>query len=251
MFFRNPAVAVLILKAPGTNCDGETKAAFDAAGARADIIYIAELFRDKKLLRQYQILVLPGGFSYGDDISSGKILANELIVNLQTELDEFLNARKLIIGICNGFQALCKMGLLPGLPRWRQTATITDNDSQRFECRWVKLNTSPSRCLSTAEPEKTQMELPVAHGEGKFFCSAEALPVIFKERLVVFQYDGPPGKYPENPNGSLANIAGICDMTGQILGLMPHPERNSFPWQGNGQCLKFFQSAVDYCQRRL
>jgi phosphoribosylformylglycinamidine synthase I len=216
-------VRTLILRAPGTNCDFETKVALEKAGAEVDSALVTELFKREKRLADYQIMVVPGGFTYGDDISAGKILANELRLRLGEDIRRFVDDGRLILGICNGFQVLVKAGVLPG-PAGAQPLTLTSNDSGRFECRWVYLQVNEqSPCVFTRGIKS--LYIPVAHGEGKVVTEPGAL-----ERLqIVLQYADEMGNtqagYPHNPNGSVQGIAGICDDTGRILALMPHPER--------------------------
>jgi phosphoribosylformylglycinamidine synthase I len=215
----------LILRAPGTNCDLETAFAFEQAGSMVDSAHVNELVRGDKLIVDYQILVIPGGFTYGDDISGGKILANELRLKLGEDIQRFFDRGGLILGICNGFQVLVKAGILPPLKNGeRQQLTLAGNDSNRFECRWVYLQVNPrSPCVFTRGIET--LYLPVAHGEGKVMAEAETLSKL----NVVVRYADESGNvkvgYPRNPNGSADNIAGICDTSGRIFALMPHPER--------------------------
>jgi len=218
-------VNTLILRAPGTNCDVEAAFAFEQAGAQVDLTHVDELIHRQKSLSNYQIMVIPGGFTYGDDISAGKILANELRLKLGGEIQKFVDDGRLILGICNGFQVLVKAGMLPkSKGETSRSLTLASNDSGRFECRWVYLcanKTSP--CIFTRGIDL--MYLPVAHGGGKVVIETEALG----ELNVALQYADATGDiragYPHNPNGSVNNIAGICDATGRIFGLMPHPER--------------------------
>jgi len=217
---------VLILRVGGTNCDMETEWAFHLAGASPERVHINRIKEGSKKLKDYQVLVIPGGFSYGDDISAGKVLANEIRHNLKEEIEIFIEEKKPVIGICNGFQVLAKSGILP----WngRQVVSLGWNDSARFEDRWVYL-----RIEETASPFFKGMppiiKLPVAHAEGKFIVSdEEVLQRIEKGKQVVFRYCGPDGSlsgYPYNPNGSVKNIAGISSLDGLIVGMMPHPER--------------------------
>ena len=215
-------VKTLILRAPGTNCDMETAFAFEQAGSQVDIAHVYELIRRQKLLSDYQIMVIPGGFTYGDDISAGKILANELRLKLGEEIQQFVDDGKLILGICNGFQVLVKAGILAAVTtETNHTLTLAGNDSGRFECRWVYLRvheTSP--CIFTRGI--SSMYLPVAHGEGKVVAAPGTLNI-------ALYYADETGNikagYPYNPNGSIENIAGICDASGRIFALMPHPER--------------------------
>jgi len=218
-------VRTLVLRAPGTNCDGETVFAFEQAGSLVDSAHVNELVRGEKSLSQCQILVIPGGFTYGDDISAGKILANELRLKLGDDVQRFVEGGGLILGICNGFQVLVKAGILPQVGNGeRQRLTLAGNDSNRFECRWVYLCVDQeSPCLFTRGINA--MYLPVAHAEGKVMAESETLD----ELNVVVRYADERGNveagYPHNPNGSAGNIAGICDASGRIFALMPHPER--------------------------
>ncbi len=218
-------VKTLILRAPGTNCDFETKVAFEQSGAEIDSALVTELFHREKLLADYQIMVIPGGFTYGDDISAGKILANELKLRLGEDIQRFVKDGRLILGICNGFQVLVKAGILPMLTgKSTQPLTLTSNDSGKFECRWVYLKVNEaSPCIFTRGI--STMYLPVAHGEGKVV----AEPSVANKLNVVLHYADEMGNikagYPHNPNGSVRNIAGICDDSGRIFALMPHPER--------------------------
>jgi len=230
-------VKAMVLRAAGTNCDVETAYAFELAGAQAARVHINELVRREKSLSEVQILAIPGGFTYGDDVAAGKILANELKYKLSDEIGRFVEEGKLILGICNGFQVLVKAGLLP---EWKdgpsgQQVTLTFNDSGRYEDRWVVLaKEQNSRCVFVEGIEET-IYLPVAHAEGKFVpADGKVLAELERRGQVVFRYvdeRGERASYPWNPNGSVGNIAGICDPTGRIFGLMPHPERHILPTQ--------------------
>jgi len=251
-------VKTLILRAPGTNCDAETAFAFERAGSAVDSAHVNQLVRRDRLIAGYQIVVFPGGFTYGDDISAGKILANELKLKLGGDIKKFVEGGGLILGICNGFQVLVKAGILPPLEDGQQL-TLAGNDSNRFECRWVYLKINQaSPCIFTKGIDA--MYLPVAHGEGKIMAEKATL-----DRLnVVARYADDKGDtradYPSNPNGSVDNIAGICDATGRIFALMPHPERfirwSQHPrWtretpRQHGDGLAIFQNAVDWVRRR-
>ncbi len=219
-------VRALILRAPGTNCDAETAFAFQQAGAIASSAHVNQLIRGEERLSDYQILVIPGGFTYGDDISAGKVLANELKLRLGDDIRSFIDSGGLILGICNGFQVLVKAGILPGLPDGETPPiTLAANDSGKFECRWVYLKVNEkSPCLFTKGIDR--LYLPVAHGEGKVVFSIENLSAL----NIALYYTDEPGNtnagYPCNPNGSVADIAGICDPSGRIFALMPHPERH-------------------------
>ena len=258
-------IRVLVLRTAGTNCDKETAFAFEEAGAVAELVHINRLSSAELKLSKYQILAIPGGFSYGDDIASGKILANELKYGIDEELRKFVRDGKLIIGICNGFQILVKSGLLPNLSGEETIeTTLTLNDSAKFEDRWVYLKKAKSKCIWT-ESIKDIIYLPVAHGEGKFIPKdKDILARLRKEGLVVLEYSDEKGSkrgFPYNPNGSVENIAGICDKTGRIFGLMPHPERHiSFlqhpRWtrqmnRERGDGFAIFKNGVDFVKKHL
>jgi len=254
---------VLILRAPGTNCDKETAFAFERAGAKAELLHINRLLENPKLFERFQILCIPGGFSYGDDVAAGRILANQLQHHLAEELAEFKAAGKLILGICNGFQVLLKLSiLLEPDPVEGPPATLTWNDSGRFEDRWVRLEVTGDRCVFLRGIES--MYLPVAHAEGKFVVrEPRVLGELQAEGRIVLRYrklDGQPADgpvpYPDNPNGSMGDTAGVCDSTGRVLGLMPHPERHIETSQhphwtrglahGQGDGMRLFLNAVRY-----
>ncbi len=222
-------IKVLVLRTAGTNCDQETCHAFQLAGAQAETLHVNRLIEQPGLLDHYQILALPGGFSYGDDIAAGKILANQLIHHLRDDVRRFIDSNKLVLGICNGFQVLVKAGILPNLPGQNGSAqaTITYNDSGKYEDRWVHLQPATDKCVFIQPGQR--LYLPVAHGEGKVcFAHPEILDRLKAEGHIAFRYvdeNGNFGDFPINPNGSTDHIAGLCDPTGRVLGLMPHPER--------------------------
>lgn len=259
-----PAPRVLVLRAPGTNCDIETAYAFERAGAVAERLHINRLRETPAALDDFQILCLPGGFSYGDDVSAGRILGNQIRVALGDQFRRFRDAGKLILGICNGFQILLKSGILlednhaagadaksASLPTAQ--ATLALNESGRYEDRWVRLNVAGNKCVFLNGIES--MYLPVAHAEGKFVTrDAAVLKSLESNGQAVLKYR--PLKeavvagqvavggasaaatsathtvpYPDNPNGATNDIAGICDATGRVCGLMPHPERHLDPLQ--------------------
>jgi len=219
-------IKVLMLRAPGTNCDVETAFAFQQAGAVVASVHVNQLIRREQRLADYQIVVIPGGFTYGDDIGAGKVLANELGLKLGEDIMRFIEAGGLILGICNGFQALVKAGILPepsdgGSP----PLTLADNDSGKFECRWVHLGVNKeSPCIFTKGIDS--LYLPVAHGEGKVVADPEVLPELNVALYYTDEYGNSEAGYPHNPNGSVDNIAGICDASGHVFALMPHPERH-------------------------
>ncbi len=221
---------VAILTTDGTNCDDETYFAFKLAGGDPQNVHINSLIHHEDDLKNYQILALPGGFSYGDDVLSAKILANQLLYKLGDMIDKFISDDKLIIGICNGFQALLRMGVLPWRMGPAEDFSLIYNNSGKFECRWVRLQIEPSNCVFTGGMETMMVEYPVAHGEGKFIAKDEnILKSLNEKRVIALRYadknSDPTMTYPANPNGSDEAIAGICDETGRIFGLMPHPER--------------------------
>ncbi len=259
-------VKVLVLTGYGINCDYETEHTFNLAGAKAERIHINDLIDNKVSLENYHILAIPGGFSYADDLGAGKVLANKIKYHLKPQLEKFISDRKLIIGICNGFQVLIKLGILPGLNHLNQEASLISNDSGRFEDRWVNLKINESKCIWTKNLQK--ISLPVRHGEGKFYSSEEIIKKLFQNNQVVLQYTDDSGnetqEYPKNPNGSLRSIAGICDSTGRIFGLMPHPEgfnnfTNHFYWtrqeikfkKEEGYGIEIFRNAVEFVKENL
>lgn len=248
---------VLILRAPGANCDLETQFACERAGAVADRVHINRLRENPSLLQRYQIAIVPGGFTYGDDVAAGKILANQLANFLGDALRRFRDAEKLILGICNGFQALLKAGLLIPPDDDGPLATLAHNASGKFEDRWIYLQAKPGRCVFLKGYE--QLHLPVAHGEGNFLCREPwILEGLDQAGQLVLRYvdaQGQPGAYPINPNGAQGDVAGVCDASGRVLGLMPHPERHVLPTQhprwtrdglaAEGDGLRLFRNAVE------
>lgn len=258
---------VLVLRAPGANCDLETEFAFAQAGGRPERLHVNRLLESPTLLDDFQVLCVPGGFSYGDDVAAGRILANQLRRHLSECLQRFKDDGKLILGICNGFQVLLKSGvLLPIAEDGTAPATLAWNDSGRFEDRWVPLRVSSRKSVFFRDIDA--MYLPVAHAEGKFVpADAEQLSQLVARQQVVLRYgtsaaeDAPTAMtatvdYPDNPNGSLADIAGVCDETGRVCGLMPHPERHLDPthhprWtrrqeSAGGDGLRVFENAIAY-----
>lgn len=262
-------VRVLLLRTAGTNCDRELALAFQRAGAAVDVVHINRLLAAPGQLGDYHILGFPGGFSYGDDIASGKILANQLVHHLRAPLQQWVRDGKMILGICNGFQVLVKAGMLPGpMPQFDAsdifTATLTHNAQARFEDRWVHLKSQSSLC-KWLEPG-ISMLLPIAHGEGRFTVRDAAVTEALEANdQIVFRYvseDGTPAKdFPDNPNGSAGAIAGICDITGRILGLMPHPERfiesmqhpywSRLAASATPDGLQLFENAVKYIHQSM
>jgi phosphoribosylformylglycinamidine synthase I len=229
----------LVLTGYGLNCDLETRYALTLAGFEADRVHISELInpevgpeigRKPQKLSEYHLLAFDGGFSWGDDHGAGVLLATRLKYKLKEDLREFIAAGKLILGICNGFQAMVNMGLLPGFQgRYdKREVALLANDCGNFRDDWVKMRSNPSSpCIFTQGID--QLELPVRHGEGKFYAPEEVLSELVNNNQVALSYALPSGeaaegRFPHNPNGSFLDIAGICDPTGRIFGLMPHPE---------------------------
>lgn len=272
----------LILRAPGANCDLESAFAFEQAGARAERLHINRLLERPAQLAEFQILCLPGGFSYGDDLGAGRILGNQIRHYLFDWLHEFKAAGKLVLGICNGFQILTKSGILleaeevaparrdgdvrspprsVGATNIAAAATLAGNASGKFEDRWVRLRVSSSKCVFFAGIDT--MYLPVAHAEGRFVArDGKVLAALEANGQLALKYaplqgagDGPVA-YPDNPNGAMSDVAGVCDATGRVCGLMPHPERHIDPTQhprwtrrpvaAEGDGLKVFRNAVAY-----
>ncbi len=275
-------VKALVLTGYGLNCDYETDFSLKLAGADSERIHINELISGPKdsgrvSLDNYHILVLGGGFSWADDHGAGVIMAAKLRYNIGEEIEEFIREGKLIIGICNGFQALVNLGLLPGFDGdyHSRKVALTYNDSGNFIDTWVKLNVKEdTECIFTKGI--STLELPVRHGEGKFYAKKEIIDRLIKKNQVVMQYadnEGHPaqGKWPFNPNGSLYDIAGICDTTGRIFGVMPHPEAynhytNHPEWvikkeklarmgktieKEEGEGIAIFRNAVNYIRENL
>jgi phosphoribosylformylglycinamidine synthase I len=248
------SVKALVLRTAGTNCDQETAHALRLAGAQPDVIHINQFMSGQRSLEDYQILIIPGGFSYGDDIAAGKVLANELRFKLGRALADFIAQGKIVIGICNGFQVLVKTGFLPGADQDKQTATLANNDSGRFQCHWTRVEREDSACTWLKNTD-AEWDLPIAHGEGKFWPQdAKTLAALEKNKQVVFRYKG------DNPNGSANRIAGVCNAQGNVLGLMPHPERHVQRTQhpewtrlekqkGDAPGLQFFKAAVNFAER--
>ena len=276
----------LVLRAPGINCDRETAEACRIVGFQTELVHINQLLKDPDSLLTYHFLVLPGGFSYGDDLGAGTLLAKKLEIHLGRQLHQFVEDGRPVLGICNGFQVLVRLGLLPDNPRMGRAgptpmdpnscvttptvtdkyATLTENKSAQFECRWITLGTQSSPCIFTQSIERP-IELPVAHGEGQFvFIATEELqapqiPLVYTttvdSRLALSSQhkNQTTVNYPDNPNGSIGNIAGICNARGNVLGLMPHPERYISALQhplrrgfngGEGDGLLLFKNAYKY-----
>jgi len=255
----------IVLRAPGVNCDREAVYACRLAGFDTDLVHINELSKQPDRLLDYHFLLLPGGFSYADDLGAGNLMTRKLMLHLGKQLRQFVDEGRPVLGICNGFQVLVRFGLLPGvfddtgLP---QRATLTENELARFECRWTTLATQPSACIFTRDIDRP-LEIPVAHGEGRFVFSGD-IADLEANGMVPLVYATATGRtgsavsYPENPNGSAGNIAGVCNKQGNVLGLMPHPERYVSALQhpqhrglanGEGDGLIIFQNAYSYAQQ--
>ena len=262
---------VLVLTGYGINCDEETAFAFARAGAAADIVHINDLIGNRSMIDRYQVFVFPGGFSYGDDTGSGKALGNRIKNNLMDEMRRFTERDTLMLGICNGFQVMANIGLVPALEGFTGTAeaALEHNTTFRYQCRWVDVaieKDSPAVFTRGIEV----LHIPVAHGEGNFFAGEAVLRAIEERRLVTMRYARPGGgraggEFPYNPNGSINDIASVCDPGCRIMGMMPHPERGMFftqrddwtylrekyrragkdiPEESDG--LKIFKNAVEY-----
>lgn len=254
-------VDVCILTGFGINSDYESQYAFQAAGAEnVKRVHVNMLLKGKDNLEKYQIVMFPGGFAFGDDLGSGRVLANKFRFLLHDQLLKFIEQGNLILGICNGFQILVKIGILPALNGYdfKQTVSLVKNSSDHFEGRWVKLKPQRTNCIWTKN-YNFDLDVPVRHGEGKFVVKNESiLKELWNNKLIPFTYE--PNKYPNNPNGSIDAIAGICDRTGKIFGMMPHPECHIFKYHHphwtrgfeppvNG--LKIFKNGVEYARRNL
>jgi len=218
----------LVLTGFGINCDYETAHALELAGFEADLVHLNDLAADREKMDQYHLLVVPGGFSWADDHGAGVLLAHRLR-SLAGELKDFVDSGRLVIGICNGFQALVNLGILPALDNlWRREVALIANDCGNFRDDWVTLSFNPA-CPSVFTRGLETMDLPVRHGEGKLYARPETLIRLEEEHLVAARYampDGRPakGRFPFNPNGSLGDIAALSDPSGRVLGVMPHPE---------------------------
>lgn len=252
----------IILKSPGTNCDGETDFCCKKVGFESRIMLLNEAVENPKCFEESHLVIFPGGFSFGDDLGGGKVFAIFVRQALLPALQAFHKKGGLILGICNGFQVMAKAGLLP-IPDGKQRFTLTANMSRKFECRWIRMKVTAPNCVFLRG--LTTFDLPVAHGEGRLATNSNKELILLEEdKLVALRYTDETGKesvpYPHNPNGSPGGIAGICDSTGRILGLMPHPERFNSPEnhpahsrvpRKTADGLKFFQNAFDFIKEKL
>ena len=244
---------VLVLRAAGTNCDTETAYAFELVGAQPDIVHVNRLRERPAMLRDYRFLAIPGGFSYGDNVASGRIFANELNRILADELPAFIDRGGYAIGICNGFQVLVRAGLLPRLDgAAEQQVTLTDNINGIYTDRWVRLQGNAQRC-AWIPTEPSEIELPVAHAEGRFAAPPATLDALAANHQIALRY------HPDdNFNGSDAAVGGICDPSGRVFGLMPHPERflrwenhpnwTRLPRRREGDGVRFFRTAIRHAK---
>lgn len=251
-------INVLVLTGDGINCETETALAFSEHGVKCTIVHIQDLIQNPKLLEAAHILALPGGFSFGDEIGSGQILALKLKYSLGSELQKFVDSKKLVIGICNGFQALVRLGLLPK-PFSTREMTLTHNRQGHFQNRWVDLVVPTSKCVWTKSIMKQKIALPIRHGEGKIVFAGDSInqntiyqTLVNQEQIAL--------TYVDDINGSYQKIAGVCDPSGRIFGLMPHPEAAVSAWlnpSGNeknsnpGIGASFFESGIEYVQNNF
>lgn len=264
-------IKTLVITGFGLNCEIETKAAFQYCGATTDLIHLNDILKDKEILNNYHILAFIGGFSFGDHLGGGTVFANKVKYGLKEKINTFIKDGKLIIGICNGFQTMVRLGLLPGFDEnyfAEQSIALDWNDSSVFRDSWVTLKAeSDSPCIFTKDIDK--IEFPIRHGEGKFIAETEVLEKIEKLKLTALRYadscGNPTSEFPYNPNGSMNNIAGICDPTGRIFGLMPHPEAFLSPYNHpnwrhqketgllpkEGQGVIIFRNAVEYLKENF
>ena len=233
----DPKTRVLVLRSAGTNCDEETAHAFQIAGGEVERLHLGTLLRRERRLDEFQIIAFPGGFSYGDDLGAGTVLASKLHTRLADDLEAFVASGRLVIGICNGFQVLVRLGLLP---HWEgeKAVSLVENASGKFEDRWVSLRVDTDTCPFLRPPSDggglgRVIRLPVAHKEGRFLVRDPGVIERLKAgRQIALTYVArdapgvPASSYPENPNGSVLGIAGITNPAGNVLGLMPHPERH-------------------------
>jgi phosphoribosylformylglycinamidine synthase len=266
-------IKVCVSRVGGTNCDAETKRSFEALGVRAEAVHVNEIVRKKSLL-EYDVLVFPGGFSYGDYVRAGAIWAKWVLAKLGRELKAFVDDGRLILGICNGFQVLVETGLLPGFEGMSPfpEAGLATNFPPGYNCRWISLkHENHGKCVFTSKiPRRKVLHVPVAHSEGRFLFpkdkERQCLEKLVESDQLVFRYcsqDGEyaEGRFPSNPNGSFHDIAGICNAEGTVFGLMPHPERAFYWWQqpdwtrqyrmpqyGDGKLI--FESLVDYLEKK-
>jgi phosphoribosylformylglycinamidine synthase I len=266
-------IRICVLRVGGTNCDAETRRSIRELSVQADIVRVNEMIARRSMF-EYDVLVFPGGFSYGDYVRAGAIWAKWIVARLGKELKSFVDEGRLVLGICNGFQVLIEAGLLPafgGISLFPEAALAT-NSPPGYNCRWISLkNENRGRCAFTSEISRGRvLHMPVAHGEGRFLFAVEKekryLEKLYENDQLVFRYvneDGADagGAFPINPNGSFHDIAGICNPDGNVFGMMPHPERAFHWWQqpdwtrrnrtpeyGDGKLI--FESMANYLERK-
>ena len=261
---------VIVLTGYGINSEEETKFVFEKSGADAEIVHINDLVDGTKKLSNYQIMAFPGGFAHGDDTGSGNAYANKMRNNIWEQVQKFLTQDKLVIGVCNGCQIIANLGLVPGFDGkyGERLIALRHNASARYECRWVNIKTDSKKCVWTRDIDT--IRCPVSHGEGNFYMEKDVLKKLNRDDQVVFRYvddncKPAKGKFPVNPNGAVEDIAAVCDPTGRVLAIMPHPERNwnfyneddwgllkekalreggKLPKEGQG--MKMFRNGVEY-----
>ena len=267
-------IRVCVMRVGGTNCDAETKRAFDELGVRAEVVHFNEATKKSSLL-DYDALVFPGGFSYGDYVRAGAIWATGALTKFRKDLKLFVDEERPILGICNGFQVLVEAGLLPAFDGISEypTATLATNIPIGYRCKWVYLkHENHGNCIFTQNiPKDKVVHIPVAHAEGRFLFSKENetkyLKKLYDNDQLVLRYCSIEGEYadgefPANPNGAFHDIAGICSPSGTVFGLMPHPERAFYGWQlpdwtktetlpQHGDGKQVFESMVEYLKKRF
>lgn len=262
-------VKALVIVGYGLNCEAETCYAFERAGARADQVHLSDLIAKRRKLEEFHLLALIGGFSFGDHIAGGKVFANRFACKLREQISAFIAAGKLVIGICNGFQTLVKLGLLPGIDNDYETQRVTlgANECGVFRDAWVRVKVDEGSCCVFTKGIDA-MDLPVRHGEGQFYVQEDSvLERMKRQGQIALRYAHPESgeptqEFPHNPNGSVNAVAGICDPTGRIFGLMPHPEAYNSPFNHpqwplwklegrlpeEGEGIRIFRNAVEYLE---
>ncbi len=238
--------SIAVLYAPGTNCHEETAAAVERAGGESALVHLQYLLQGRSHLMDYHAAIVPGGFSYGDHLGAGRIFATMLVAKLRGQLAEFLDAKRPILGICNGFQILAEAGILPRRQPGTRAMALVENQSSRFEDRRVRLLVSQEKSMWTEGLEGMILRMPSAHGEGRAVIPESGHRTLFQ---FTDAQGNPTMEYPDNPSGSPDAVAGVTDETGLVLGLMPHPERASMPSHYSQDGLKLFQNLVRWLKR--